>query len=214
MRATRSADAHQQNVGGAGAGRRLMPFAASGQVEAIAMPQLDLAGIKESDKLNAPVTVDRLISFLRTRSRPANESETFLDFEERVNELIQLNKDTEKRPLRVFAFYDEGIIPSGSVQATPRTTRPVAGESSLELLYMFYAGRQQPGMGGLTKDVSFMEISAYNACMSFAELIKFANMHFAMPFTRNEMAWFTMIAKRGRTPALACRRQNMRTLLC
>ena len=184
------------------AGGRLKPFADRApalQAPAVSMPRLDLQKIREQDKLDAPVTVDRLINFLRTRSRPANESEAFLDFEDRVNELIHQGKDPETRPpLRVFAFYDEGIIPSGSIQAAPRTTRPVAGESALELLYMFYAGRQQPGMGGLTKDVSFMEICSFNASMSFAELIKFTNMHFAMAFTRNEMAWFSMIAKRGR----------------
>jgi len=138
------------------------------------MPQLDLRSLSKDHQLEAPLTVDRLMGFLRCRSTPRNESEVFKEFEEDVKELIERNA---KHPpiFRISAFYDESIIPAGSSNATPRSARPVSGESALELLYMFYAGRQQPGAGGLTKDVAFQDISSFNASMSFSETIKFVN---------------------------------------
>jgi hypothetical protein len=159
-----------------------------------AVPELSLSKVSENSKLGAPATVDRLLSVLRTRRLPASETSTFQDFEGRVNELLG-SKDLDPG-FRVHTFYDEAIIPSGSAGATPRTTRPVGGETSLEIIFGFFCGRQQPGSGGMSSDVTFDDIAAANVCMSFPELIKFTNMMFTdIPFTRTEMSWFMTKAK-------------------
>ena len=55
------------------------------------MPQLDLRSLSKDHQLEAPLTVDRLMGFLRCRSTPRNESEVFKEFEEEVKELIKRN---------------------------------------------------------------------------------------------------------------------------
>ena len=109
------------------------------------LPRLDLGRVSEENRLSAPVTVDRLLTALRARSRPVHDTAKFQKFEDRVNDLL----DTKKLDpaFRIHTFYDESIIPSGSAFATPRTTRPVGGESPLEIIFGFFCGRQQPGTG-------------------------------------------------------------------
>ena len=113
------------------------------------MPKLDMGKVSEQNKTGAPVTVDRLLSTLRSRWKPAHETELFQDFEDRVNEIMQGGGagNMLDPALRIFTFYDEAIIPAGSAQATIRTTRQVCGESPLEILFGFFCSRQQPGSG-------------------------------------------------------------------
>ena len=113
------------------------------------MPKLEIGKVSEQNKTGAPVTVDRLLSTLRSRWKSAHETELFQDFEDRVNEIMQGGGPGYKLDpaLRIFTFYDEAIIPAGSAQATIRTTRQVCGESPLEILFGFFCSRQQPGSG-------------------------------------------------------------------
>ena len=52
------------------------------------MPKLDMGKVSEQNKTGAPVTVDRLLSTLRSRWKSAHETEVFQDFEDRVNEIM------------------------------------------------------------------------------------------------------------------------------
>ena len=184
------ASAHRKPVSDERSGLRLF----SGDSQRPDLPQLDLGRVTEDNKSGAPPTVDRLLTVLRSSSRPAAESQAFQNFEDRVN--VLLGSTAFDPAFRIYTFYDEGIIPSGSAQATPRTTRPVGGDSPLEIIFGFFCGRQQPGMGGMSTDVTFDEISANNASMSFPELIKFTSMMFTdLAFTRIELSWFMMKAK-------------------
>eukprot|EP00802_Teleaulax_amphioxeia_P009925 Tamp_09948.p1 GENE.Tamp_09948~~Tamp_09948.p1 ORF type:complete len:536 (+),score=93.10 Tamp_09948:106-1608(+) len=168
------------------------------RTRAPSLPKLDIGKVSEQNRAGAPVTVDRLLSTLRSRWKPAHETELFQDFEDRVNEIMSGGSTGCKMDpaFRIFTFYDEAIIPAGSAQATIRTTRQVCGESPLEIIFGFFCSRQQPGTGGLPAGCTFDEISAHNLSMSFPELIKFTNMMFKdVSFTRNEMSWFMMKAK-------------------
>jgi hypothetical protein len=119
------------------------------RTRAPSLPKLDIGKVSEQNRAGAPVTVDRLLSTLRSRWKPAHETELFQDFEDRVNEIMSGGSTGCKMDpaFRIFTFYDEAIIPAGSAQATIRTTRQVCGESPLEIIFGFFCSRQQPGTG-------------------------------------------------------------------
>ena len=120
----------------------------------------------------APAHTTLMQAPIREKTTPASETRDFQEFEDRVNELLR--SDDFDPAFRIFTFYDEGIIPSGSANAAPRTTRPVGGESPLEMIYNFFCGRQQPTAG----EGSFDDLAANNLSMSFPELIKCSSMMF------------------------------------
>lgn len=127
------------------------------------------------------------------RGENTRELETFKSFEKKVN-----TSRLDKR-VSVTTFYDEAILPRGSALATPVHSAIVDGNSPLEVIFDFFAGRQQPGTAGVSAKITFEEIAMGNTSMSFAELLKFTNMMFAPhAFTRAEVQWVMTKSKTER----------------
>ncbi len=141
--------AHRKPWKNDSAGHRDTRTSGAHTTRAPSLPKLDIGKVSEQNRAGAPVTVDRLLSTLRARWKPAHETELFQDFEDRVNEIMGGGPAGYRLDpaFRIFTFYDEAIIPAGSAQATIRTTRQVCGESPLEIIFGFFCSRQQPGTG-------------------------------------------------------------------
>jgi len=144
----------------------------------------------------APGLVSRLVDNLRTRGENTRNRETFQKFESKV---LKDSVPPGAGGVRITCFYDEAILPRGSALATPRNSQLVDGLSPLEILFEFFAGRQQPGTSGCSSNLTFDEIAQGNVSMSFPELLKFASMMFPKdPFTRVEIQWMMTKAKSER----------------
>lgn len=158
------------------------------------VPPLDLEGsLKEEHKEGAPRTVNRLLARLRTQERPHQHTTNFVAFENHVKSVLTKPSDPA---FRVFAFFDEAILPPGSKFGTARSGRPLSGNSPLELIFEFFCGRQQPGTSGMPTDATFDEIAQANVSMSLPELMKFALVMFPKhQFTRSELSWVMSKAK-------------------
>jgi len=144
----------------------------------------------------APGLVSRLVDNLRTRGGDTRTRETFQQFESKV---LKESAPPGVGGVRISCFYDEDILPRGSALATPRNSQLVDGLSTLEILFEFFAGRQQPGTCGCSSKLTFDEIAQGNVSMSFPELLKFASMMFPKdPFTRVEIQWMMTKAKTER----------------
>lgn len=98
--------------------------------------------------------------------------------------------------LRVQTYYDESIMPRYAKGVTPRSEPQIHGTSPLEIIFEFFAGRQQPGTAGLSLDTHFDKISAQNLSMSFPELLRFVQIMFHRnKFTLQEVQWMLRKAK-------------------
>ena len=83
---------------------------------------------------------------LLVRSR-SGAAQTFREGFEMFRDGFQAanNQDTQK--FRIATFYDNKIIPDGTRLATPRSMRPITGNSPLEIIFDYFCSRQQPGTG-------------------------------------------------------------------
>lgn len=127
------------------------------------------------------------------RGENTRELETFKSFETKV-----ISSRLDKK-VSVTTFYDEAILPRGSALAAPVHSAMIEGNSPLEIIFDFFAGRQQPGTAGVSAKITFEEIAFGNSSMSFAELLKFTNMMFAPhAFTRQEVQWVMTKSKTDR----------------
>lgn len=87
-------------------------------------------------------------------------------------------------------------MPRHAKGITPRAELPIHGTSPLELIFDFFAGRQQPGTAGMSSDTRFDKISGANVSMSFPELLRFVQVMLSTNcYTLQEVQWVLRKAK-------------------